>query len=670
VSHQTELGHGKALRLQVMDVRPVTNRFGQLPLAPEQPLAGIVEQAFRVALSRANYVLSDSSDVTYEVKIMQFDADWGNQILSTPIRTAVSLRITVLKDGRPIGSKAVGQTKEALSRFHNDLLGRTSEALSAAMSDAIHQAVQDTTLNFLLRRPDGVATTADAASTLAPPRREAAAQPEKVAEVEPPPVTLTGADAELEERQWNQALLKNTAQAYLEYYKTYTNTGRMKMLTGTLTAQMGMELSFGPRSDGPNVKKVILSMDQHPGFRQEISVEEAARWKIINYKPLGNGAAKIGTKDPMPNATVILVKQRSSTAAAKTEFKVVAIEAGGAQAKLLPSNPNSTGQESALAQMPSGVRSKFLAATSIDFHSLLPAPEAVVNNPGKQTPRRHISAARSEDKKTLVIYVPEDRVLEIQLTAMPESPHVNWFNPRTSDQTPAVAVIGDATAQFPTPSEGDWVLLIDARARPQSVEEGKKIAEMNKLLQSLRTEKPPVTVLKSDTNILKNTMVKIQYGGTTAAALYGTVTEVLLQEILNGNKASTTLKGQFIKLVGGVPIFRTGNGLAFVFYPRSGHVLPCFPEDSIGDTKSLPDTFVRAWAASQFRDMSNLVAEASKKARNGDVDSCKLLGVIAHPDSGQELLNLKLVPDQALSAAATDALAVWEEMRSAVILAK
>jgi len=336
-SHQPEFGAGKPVHLQVMDLRVVTNSIGEAleiqkrRIEPLQPVSRTVDEAFRAALSRANYVLSDTADLGYRVKILQFEVKWEAKFSST-IKSSVNFEIAVLKDGQTVGSKVIGETRVTPQRLSDNWPSVASALLSSAMSEAVYKAAKDTTLNLLLRRPDALAATADPATTLSPPRREAAVQPEKDAGVvESPPLALTGADAELEERQWNQALLKNTAQAYFEYYKTYTNSGRMKVLTGTLTAQMGMELNFGGRSDGPNVKKVILSMDQHPGFRQEISVEEAARWKIINYEPLGNGAAKIGTKDPMPNATVILVKQRSATAAAKTEFKVVTVEAGGAK---------------------------------------------------------------------------------------------------------------------------------------------------------------------------------------------------------------------------------------------------------------------------------------------------------------------------------------------------
>ena len=103
--------------------------------------------------------------------------------------------------------------------------------------------------------------------------------------------------------------------------------------------------------------------------------------------------------------------------------------------------------------------------TSIDFHRLRPASEAVVNNPGNQSPRKYIAAARTEKKDLTVVYVPEDRTVEVLLDSLPPSPEVKWFNPRTGENSAAVAVVTDRTAQFPTPGEGDWILWMQTQKK-------------------------------------------------------------------------------------------------------------------------------------------------------------------------------------------------------------
>jgi hypothetical protein len=101
----------------------------------------------------------------------------------------------------------------------------------------------------------------------------------------------------------------------------------------------------------------------------------------------------------------------------------------------------------------------------IEWNQLRPLPGAVVNNPGNATPRKYIAAARSAKGDLTVVYVPEERTIEILLASLPPSPEVKWFNPRTGETSAAVAVITDTTAQFPTPSEGDWILWMQTQVK-------------------------------------------------------------------------------------------------------------------------------------------------------------------------------------------------------------
>jgi hypothetical protein len=98
--------------------------------------------------------------------------------------------------------------------------------------------------------------------------------------------------------------------------------------------------------------------------------------------------------------------------------------------------------------------------TTNDFWRLRPAPMFVVNQPGLQSPGKYISVARTDQKDIMVVYVPEERSVELKLDALPPAPSVGWFNPRTGEGSPAVGVVTETTCQFPTPAEGDWVLLL------------------------------------------------------------------------------------------------------------------------------------------------------------------------------------------------------------------
>jgi len=99
---------------------------------------------------------------------------------------------------------------------------------------------------------------------------------------------------------------------------------------------------------------------------------------------------------------------------------------------------------------------------SIDFWKLRPQPKAIASQPGQLSPRRFIAAAGTEANDLSLVYVPEDRTLELFLDALPRSPLVNWFNPRTGNKHPSVAVVSASTCQFPTPDPGDWLLVIKA----------------------------------------------------------------------------------------------------------------------------------------------------------------------------------------------------------------
>lgn len=104
-------------------------------------------------------------------------------------------------------------------------------------------------------------------------------------------------------------------------------------------------------------------------------------------------------------------------------------------------------------------------ATNLDhleFWRLVPGPELVADQPGRGSPRRYIAAAFTRNRDLGLVYVPEDRTLKLRLDALPPSPVISWINPRSGEQSPAVAVVNASAAQFPTPAPGDWLLMITA----------------------------------------------------------------------------------------------------------------------------------------------------------------------------------------------------------------
>ena len=93
--------------------------------------------------------------------------------------------------------------------------------------------------------------------------------------------------------------------------------------------------------------------------------------------------------------------------------------------------------------------------TAFDFWRLRPAPEVLASQPDKEAARRHIAAARSEAGDLLVVYVPEDRTVEILQKSLPPNFRASWFNPRTGEKPSVVAVVNDQAIQFATPDAGD-----------------------------------------------------------------------------------------------------------------------------------------------------------------------------------------------------------------------
>ena len=99
-------------------------------------------------------------------------------------------------------------------------------------------------------------------------------------------------------------------------------------------------------------------------------------------------------------------------------------------------------------------------ATSVDFWRLQPWPNAVADQPGDVSPSRQIVAAGTEAKDLALVYVPGGRTLALWIEALPASPGVAWFNPRTGQSSGIVAAVADRACQFPTPGPGDWVLVV------------------------------------------------------------------------------------------------------------------------------------------------------------------------------------------------------------------
>lgn len=114
--------------------------------------------------------------------------------------------------------------------------------------------------------------------------------------------------------------------------------------------------------------------------------------------------------------------------------------------------------------MPAAKQMSYLAKfmNSIDFWKVQPEPKIVASQPGQESPRRFVAAAGTEANDLAIIYVPQDRTLDVLREALPHSPTAGWLNPRTGENSPATVVTGASACQFRTPDSGDWLLVMKA----------------------------------------------------------------------------------------------------------------------------------------------------------------------------------------------------------------
>jgi hypothetical protein len=114
--------------------------------------------------------------------------------------------------------------------------------------------------------------------------------------------------------------------------------------------------------------------------------------------------------------------------------------------------------------MPAAEQMKYLAEffNSIEFWRLRPAPQMIVNQPGRESAGKYIAASRTAEGDLAVIYVPDAKTVTVRIDTLPKAPQVSWFNPSNGERASAVGVVSDNTVEFVTPGEGDWVMLVKA----------------------------------------------------------------------------------------------------------------------------------------------------------------------------------------------------------------
>jgi hypothetical protein len=83
--------------------------------------------------------------------------------------------------------------------------------------------------------------------------------------------------------------------------------------------------------------------------------------------------------------------------------------------------------------------------------------EADVVSPGKR-----VVATVTETGDMALLYVGEDRAVTVLPRSWPATASTTWFDPRTGESRRAVAVASPTGLRYATPSEGDWLLVVNA----------------------------------------------------------------------------------------------------------------------------------------------------------------------------------------------------------------
>jgi len=107
-----------------------------------------------------------------------------------------------------------------------------------------------------------------------------------------------------------------------------------------------------------------------------------------------------------------------------------------------------------------GHLSEFIQKT--DWWNYYPSPELLVSQPGDEVYNAFVSVVASEDKKSIMAYIPKKCAIEIRNPQQNEYESI-WFNPRTGESEKADFLMKGGKISITQSREGDWVLKMDAK---------------------------------------------------------------------------------------------------------------------------------------------------------------------------------------------------------------
>jgi len=102
---------------------------------------------------------------------------------------------------------------------------------------------------------------------------------------------------------------------------------------------------------------------------------------------------------------------------------------------------------------------------TLPWTTMLPAPDLLAEQPGREDARRMVVAARTEDGAAALIYTPAEGSLMLRLAGLRLPLQATWVDPRTGERHAAGVIeeeVGEVDRRLDTPGPGDWVLVLAA----------------------------------------------------------------------------------------------------------------------------------------------------------------------------------------------------------------
>jgi hypothetical protein len=99
---------------------------------------------------------------------------------------------------------------------------------------------------------------------------------------------------------------------------------------------------------------------------------------------------------------------------------------------------------------------------SVEWWKLQPDPSVLDEQPGGGDPFRFVSAARTEDRDTTILYLPVGGEVTLTAGRVTEATQADWFDPRTGEWREAQPF---ASHRFRAPDHQDWLLLLREHSR-------------------------------------------------------------------------------------------------------------------------------------------------------------------------------------------------------------